>query len=122
MGEADPERLRQALQSLVDRHPGLRATFASTPDGPVQRAFVHSQHGLLGVSAGGFTGAAGDTLVLEDSAFVRGRWAYQRLALWRAGAADLRSEGRRSEDGRATWFVTQRTRYQRRAAGAAPRG
>ncbi len=34
---ADPDRLRRALQSLVDRHPGLRATFASTPAGPVQR-------------------------------------------------------------------------------------
>ncbi|HSG39484.1 MAG TPA: amino acid adenylation domain-containing protein, partial [Thermoanaerobaculia bacterium] len=37
VGATDPQRLRQALQALVDRHPGLRATFASTPDGPVQR-------------------------------------------------------------------------------------
>ncbi|MFL6236994.1 MAG: amino acid adenylation domain-containing protein, partial [Thermoanaerobaculia bacterium] len=29
--------LARALQALVDRHPGLRATFADTPAGPVQR-------------------------------------------------------------------------------------
>jgi hypothetical protein len=89
------------------------------PAAPVQRAFVHSQHGLLGVSAGR---QVGDSLVLADSAVVRDRWIHQRLVLWRedgAGAV-LRSEGRRSEDGRASWFATQRTRYARSAPRADP--
>lgn len=89
--------------------------------GPIQRTFVHSQHGLLGLSAGR---AVGDSLVLEDSAFVRQRWVHQRLVLWRdAGpAGHLRSEGRRSEDGRRSWFLTQRTRYVRRAGEAPEQG
>ena len=80
---------------------------------PVQRAFVHSQHGLLGVSAGR---RSGDTLVVADSVFVRGRWVHQELRLWREGGGNavLRSESRRSEDGRASWFSTQRVRYERR--------
>ena len=80
---------------------------------PLQRAFVHSQHGLLGVSAGR---ALADTMVLEDSAFVRQRWVHQRFLLWRVDgrSGELRSEGRRSEDARATWFVTQRMHYLRR--------
>ena len=40
---------------------------------------------------------------------------YESLAFW--SATVLRSESRRSEDGRATWFLTQRIRYARRAAG-----
>jgi hypothetical protein len=80
---------------------------------PLQRAFVHSQHGLLGVSAGRIVG---DSLVLEDSAFVRGRWIHQQVVLWRADVAGtvLRSESRRSEDARASWFPTQRILYERR--------
>jgi hypothetical protein len=81
---------------------------------PVQRSFVHSQHGILGVSKGR---VAGDSLVLDDSSFVRGRWVFERFVLWREGGASnvLQSEGRRSEDGRASWFPTQRTRYARQA-------
>ena len=91
------------------------------PTAPIQRTFVHSQHGILGLSAGR---TIGDSLVLEDSAFVRQRWVYQRLVLWReAGAAgNLRSEGRRSEDARASWFLTQRTRYLRRPEVPAEQG
>jgi len=83
---------------------------------PVQRFFVHSQHGILVVSAGT---RRGDTLVVGDSVFLRGRWIYQDVALWREGADGrvLLSESRRSEDGRATWFLTQRMRYERREAG-----
>lgn len=83
---------------------------------PVQRFFVHSQHGILVLSAGRRTG---DTLVVGDSVFLRGRWVFQDVALWRdsADGSVLRSESRRSEDGRATWFLTQRMRYERRAAG-----
>ena len=79
---------------------------------PVQRFFVHSQHGILVLSAGRRTG---DSLVVGDSVFLRGRWVFQELALWREGPGGtvLRSESRRSEDGRATWFPTQRVRYER---------
>ena len=81
---------------------------------PVERFFVHSQHGVLGLSSGR---RSGDSLVVGDSVFVRGRWVQQEVALWRGDAAGnvLLSESRRSEDGRATWFLTQRVRYERRA-------
>ena len=80
---------------------------------PVQRSFVHSQHGILVLSAGRRTG---DSLIVGDSLFLRGRWVHQEVALWRDGTDGtvLRSESRRSEDGRATWFATQRVRYERR--------
>ncbi len=38
----EPERLGRALQTLVDRHPALRATFAAGPDGPVQSVVEHA--------------------------------------------------------------------------------
>jgi hypothetical protein len=80
---------------------------------PVQRFFVHSQHGILVLSAGRRTG---DSLVVGDSVFLRGRWVHQEVALWREGTDGrvLRSESRRAEDGRASWFATQRMRYERR--------
>lgn len=83
------------------------------PPAPIERSFAHSQHGLLSVSSGRFVG---DSIFLEDSAFVRQRWIYQRVVLWRdtGSVGNLRSEGRRSEDARTTWFVTQRTFYARR--------
>ncbi|HEV2844920.1 MAG TPA: amino acid adenylation domain-containing protein, partial [Thermoanaerobaculia bacterium] len=46
-GAADPERLRRALQALVDRHPGLRATFVSTSEGPVQRISERAEAAFL---------------------------------------------------------------------------
>ena len=84
---------------------------------PVQRFFVHSQHGILVLSAGR---RSGDSLVVGDSVFLRGRWIYQDVVLWREdpGGTVLLSESRRSEDGRASWFATQRVRYVRRAGGA----
>src|SRR6185436_16518918 len=36
-GGADSERLRRALQALVDRHAILRTTYGESPEGPVQR-------------------------------------------------------------------------------------
>jgi acyl-CoA synthetase (AMP-forming)/AMP-acid ligase II/acyl carrier protein len=36
-GDVEPDGLRRAFQTLVDRHPALRATFAEGADGPVQR-------------------------------------------------------------------------------------
>ena len=41
------------------------------PATPIQRSFVHSQHGLLSVSSGR---VVADSIFLEDSAFVRERW------------------------------------------------
>lgn len=82
---------------------------------PVQRVFVHSQHGILGISAGGWSA---DSLVLEDSASVRGRWIYERLVLVPSSngfAGGFGSAQLRSEDGRQSWFVTQRTLYLRTA-------
>ena len=78
---------------------------------PVQRTFVHSQHGLLSISQGQIVA---DTVILEDSAFVRGKWIYQRTLVWRDQNRELRNEGRRSEDMRATWFVTQRFHFKPR--------
>lgn len=60
---------------------------------PIQQLFVHSQHGLLGLSQGGWK-PAGDTLIVGDSAFVRERWIYER-------------------DGGRTWFPTSHSRYLR---------
>jgi hypothetical protein len=87
---------------------------------PVQRFFVHSQHGILVLSNGR---RSGDSLVVGDSVFVRGRWIYQETVLWRehADVTVLLSESRRSEDGRATWFPTQRMRYERRGGRNVPR-
>jgi hypothetical protein len=95
------------------RHTSISRSGAPTTT-PVQRFFVHSQHGILVLSGGR---RAGDTLVVGDSVFLRGRWVFQDVALWREGAdgSVLRSESRRSEDGRATWFLTQRMRYVPRA-------
>ena len=86
---------------------------------PVQRFFVHSQHGILVLSAGR---RSGDSLVVGDSVFLRGRWVYQEVVLWREnpGGTVLLSESRRSEDGRASWFPTQRMRYERRSSGTTP--
>jgi hypothetical protein len=75
----------------------------------IQRTFLHSQHGILSLSDGGW--ASTDTLVLLDSAFVRGRWIQQRVVISRPAADGFVLEGRRSEDGGRTWFVTQRSRY-----------
>jgi hypothetical protein len=80
---------------------------------PIQRFFVHSQHGLLGLSEGSWN-PTGDTLVVEDSALVRGAWIRQRYLLSRPRAGAFTAEGRRSEDGGKTWFVTYRVRYSSR--------
>ena len=59
-----------------------------------------------------------DSLLLEDSVSVRGRWIYQRLVLVPSSngfASGFGSAQLRSEDGRQSWFVTQRTDYTRTA-------
>src|SRR6185436_9094806 len=42
-GGADPERLRRALQDLMDRHAILRTTYGEGPEGPVQRIAPHQE-------------------------------------------------------------------------------
>jgi hypothetical protein len=78
----------------------------------VQRIFVHSQHGLLGLSEGGWN-AAGDSLIVEDSAFIRGQWIRQRNVLSRPREGSFVSQSWRSEDEGHTWFLTQRAQYVR---------
>jgi hypothetical protein len=77
---------------------------------PIQRVFAHSQHGLLGLSEGGWSAAA-DTLTIGDSAFVRGRWIYERYVVSRPGPTGFVTIGRRSEDGGRSWFETSRARF-----------
>ncbi len=49
--------LARALQALVDRHPGLRATFAATPEGPVQRIPERGEVALAREDARGWSEA-----------------------------------------------------------------
>ncbi|HVT37972.1 MAG TPA: hypothetical protein VHE78_02930 [Gemmatimonadaceae bacterium] len=85
---------------------------SGNPDHAIQRVFAHSQHGLLGLSEGRWN-ASGDTLVLADSAFVRGGWIQERYIVTRPRDRAFTTEGRRSEDQGTTWIVTQRSRYTR---------
>ena len=80
---------------------------------PIQRVFVHSQHGVLSIAAGAWSA---DSLVLDDSVNVRGRWIYERLVLRPSSTGftgGFATAQLRSEDGGQSWFVTQRTRYVR---------
>lgn len=79
---------------------------------PIQQVFVHSQHGVLSLSQGNWT-PTGDTLFVEDSAFVRGGWIHERHVMSRPVAGRFVSEGRRSENGGRTWFPTSHLRYLR---------
>ena len=85
---------------------------AGDPGRPIQQWFVHSQHGVMTLSEGNWN-PTGDTLIVEDSAFVRGGWVHQRHIMSRPVAGRFVSEGRRSEDGGRTWFPTSRYRYVR---------
>jgi hypothetical protein len=107
---------------MVERYEGQRggepySTLAlwgtsGNPERPIQRTFAHSQHGVLVLSEGRWN-AAGDTLTLADSAFVRGVWVQQRYVVSRPRSGVFTAEGRRSEDHGATWIVTMRARYNR---------
>jgi hypothetical protein len=77
---------------------------------PIQRVFAHSQHGLLGLSEGGWNVAA-DSLTVGDSALVRGRWVYERYVLSRPGPTGFVETGLRSEDGGRSWFETSRAQF-----------
>ncbi|HSF39029.1 MAG TPA: condensation domain-containing protein, partial [Thermoanaerobaculia bacterium] len=54
---ADAAALGRALQGLVDRHPMLRATFADTPDGPVQSVAERAEAAFEIVDATGWSDA-----------------------------------------------------------------
>jgi hypothetical protein len=82
----------------------------------IQRVFVHSQHGLLVLSAGAWN-ATGDSLVVDDSSFVRGAWVRERSVLSRPGPDGFTAVNWRSEDGGKSWFPTFRARYVRRRSG-----
>lgn len=82
---------------------------------PIQQLFVHSQHGVMTLSQGNWN-LTGDTLIVGDSAFVRGRWIHERHRMSRPVAGRFVSEGRRSEDGGRTWFPTSHARYVRRGS------
>ena len=56
--DVDPEALRRALESLVDRHDALRATFFSRADGPVQRLPVRAEAAFTREDATRWSGEA----------------------------------------------------------------
>lgn len=80
---------------------------------PIERAFAHSQHGILSLSAGDWN-PVGDSLMVADSAFVRAAWVHQRYVLTRPLGGTFTAAGLRSEDGGRTWFATYRARYTTR--------
>ncbi len=57
LGPVSAEALGRALQGLVDRHPMLRATFADTPSGPVQRVAERGEAAFEVVDAAGWSDA-----------------------------------------------------------------
>jgi amino acid adenylation domain-containing protein/non-ribosomal peptide synthase protein (TIGR01720 family) len=57
LGPIDQGALGRAIQALVDRHPMLRATFADTPGGPVQRIAQRAAVGFVAVDATGWSDA-----------------------------------------------------------------
>ncbi len=110
---------------LVERFDGIRfgqpyrylSIWGSAGDTlrPIQQWFVHSQHGVMSLSEGNWN-PTGDTLIVEDSAFVRGSWVHQRHIMSRPVAGKFVREGRRSEDGGRTWFTTSRLWYARHSS------
>ncbi len=81
-------------------------------DAPLQRSTVHSQHGLITVSAGSRTA---DGVVLVDSQVVRGRLVRFEHRFEPFASDSMRFTSRRSTDGGATWVVTWYADYLRRA-------
>ncbi len=57
LGSVSSQALGRALQGLVDRHPMLRATFAETPGGPVQRVAERGEAAFEIVDAAGWSDA-----------------------------------------------------------------
>jgi len=78
---------------------------------PIQRTFIHSQHGLLTVYAGRPSPAG---LVLRDSQVVRGQLVLLEHRFAPFVADSMRFTSRRSSDHGATWTVTWYADYLRR--------
>jgi hypothetical protein len=80
-------------------------------DAPIQRFFVHSQHGIFGVASGAFRA---DTLVLREQNTVAGSPVLQEKLFSRPASGQFVQVDRRSTDGGATWTVTLRAEYRQR--------
>ncbi|NOT09618.1 MAG: hypothetical protein HOP28_15610 [Gemmatimonadales bacterium] len=78
---------------------------------PIQRTFVHSQHGLLGVSAGRFHG---DTLVFQQRNIVRGTTVLEEGRFSGIAQPGFTIVDRRTTDDGATWIVTARFYFRYR--------
>lgn len=79
---------------------------------PIQRTFVHSQHGLLGVYSGAVSNGR---LALRDSQVVNGQLMHFEHRFEPFPAADsMRFSSLRSTDRGATWLVTWYADYRRR--------
>lgn len=77
---------------------------------PIQRFFVHSQHGIFGVASGAFHG---DTLVLQELITVGGKPVIQDKRFSRPSGGRFVQVDRRSTDGGASWTVTLWAEYRR---------
>lgn len=80
------------------------------PEARIQRFFSHSQHGVMGLAAGGFQG---DTLVLNDNLTLNGSRVLQQYRFTRPSAEGFTQVNRRSTDDGASWIVTLRANYRR---------
>lgn len=84
---------------------GLRA--------PIQRTFVHSQHGLIGVYSGE---VRADALVLRDSQLVNAQMTYFEHRFEPFFGDSMRFASLRSTDRGASWVLTWYADYRRRAS------
>jgi hypothetical protein len=80
--------------------------------GPIQRSFVHSQHGLLTVYSGQRTP---EGLVLADSQIVDGELVLFQHRFEPFGGDSMRFSSRRSVDHGGSWILTWFADYRRRA-------
>ena len=82
------------------------------PAKPIQEVFVHSQHGILSLSAGRIEGGE---LVVEDAPTVGGQVVLIRHVYFDVSPGGFRYESRRSTDRGASWTVTMKARYRRKS-------
>lgn len=93
-----------------DRWEFLAVLGASGTDRPIQELFVHSQHGVMSLSAGAISGG---TLTVEDRPTVKGAVVRIQHVYSNAGPGGFRYESRRSTDGGRTWAVAWRATYRK---------
>jgi len=80
---------------------------------PIQRTFVHSQHGVIGVFAGRIDSAG---LIMRDSQVVSGRMTYFQHRFQPFPADSMRFSSLQSTDRGGTWLLTWYADYLRRVA------